>query len=157
MIKIGIGQDSHRFGSSGKLLIGGIIIPDSPGLMANSDGDVVLHALCNALASSVGKGSLSTYADKLCLEQGIKDSREYLKIALSFVKEAGYKLNNVSISIEAKKPKLEKHFPEMKKAIAKLLGINENDIGITCTSGEELTEFGKGNGIQAIAIVSVIK
>ena len=153
MIKVGIGQDSHVFEVGKPLMLASINIPDSPGLKANSDGDVVVHALCNALSSAVGKGSIGTYADSLC-KDGITDSKEYLKTALSFVKEAGYKVNNISISIEAKQPKLEKHILAMNKALAELCNA---DVGITATSGEGLTSFGRGEGIQAIAIVSLIK
>ena len=157
MIKIGLGQDSHKFMKAKQLVLGGINIPDCDGLEANSDGDVILHALCNALASSVGKESLGTYSDKMCLEQGITDSKEYLKVAFGFVKESGYKVNNVSIAIEAKKPRLDKYFENMKKIISGLLDITSSDIGITATSGEGLTSFGRGEGIQAFAIVSIIK
>ena len=66
IIKFGIGQDSHRFKTGRKLILGGLYIPNHAGCDGNSDADVILHALCNALASSVGKGSISTYADKLC-------------------------------------------------------------------------------------------
>lgn len=156
--RVGIGQDSHPFSKTKKpLVLGGVTYSEEQGLEGNSDADVILHALCNALGSSVGKGSLSTYSDKLCLEQGITDSREYVKVAYSFVKDFGYRVNNVSITIEAKKPKLEKRFPEMKKSIADLLEIDADDVGITATSGEGLTDVGKGLGIQVFAYISIMK
>ncbi|MBU0647610.1 2-C-methyl-D-erythritol 2,4-cyclodiphosphate synthase [Patescibacteria group bacterium] len=155
-MKIGIGQDSHPFDSHKKLYLGGIVISKHPGLKGNSDSDVVLHALCNALTSAVGQGSLATYSDKMC-QSGITDSQEYVKTALNFVTKNNYQVNNVSISIEALKPKLEKHFPAMKKSISKILNIAENSVGITATSGEHLTTFGKGQGIQAFAAVTIIK
>jgi 2-C-methyl-D-erythritol 2,4-cyclodiphosphate synthase len=156
--RVGIGQDSHPFAKTKKpLVLCGVTYADEQGLEGNSDADVILHALCNALGSSIGKGSLSTYSDKMCLEQGITDSREYVKVAYSLVKDLGYRVNNVSIAIEAKKPKLEKRFPEMKKSIADLLYIKPEDVGITATTGEGLTDFGKGLGIQAIAFVSIAK
>jgi len=153
--RVGIGQDSHRFIDEDKPLVLGGISVEGPGLQANSDGDVVLHALCNALTSSVGRGSISNYADKMCLEQGIKDSKEYVKVAYGYVKDAGYRVNNLSISIEAKKPRLEKKIPEMKKVIADILNIGEDDVGITATSGEGLTDFGKGLGVKAFVVVSL--
>lgn len=156
-IRVGIGQDSHVFESGKPLVLGGISIKSDSGCKGNSDGDVVLHALCNALSSAVGKGSISTYSDKMCLEQGIKDSREYVKVALGYIKKAGLKVNNISIAIEAKKPRLEECFPKIKSSIAKMLEVTEDCVGITATSGEGLTSFGKGRGMQAFAIVSVIK
>lgn len=159
MIKVGIGQDSHRFEKNitKPLVLGGIIIPNCQGLKANSDGDVVIHALCNALSSSIGKGSLSIYADNLCQKQKITDSKEYLKVAFGFIKKEKYKVNNISISIETKKPRLEKYFPKMKQKIADLCHINEENVGITVTSGEGLTSFGKGLGIQVFAAITIIK
>ena len=153
-MRIGIGQDSHPFDQARPLILGGIEIEGHPGLRANSDGDVIFHALCNALSSSVGKGSLSTYADRLC-QQGITDSQEYLKIAHGYVKAQGYKVVNVSIAIEGKAPPLEKEFSHMKRRISSILGIAAEDIGLTVTSGERLTAFGKGEGIQAIAAVII--
>jgi 2-C-methyl-D-erythritol 2,4-cyclodiphosphate synthase len=126
------------------------------GLKANSDGDVVIHALCNALGSAIGKGSLSVYADEM-FKNGITDSKEYLKVILSQVKEAGYEVNNISISIEAQKPKIESNSDKMKTKLAKLVGIKKDSIGITATTGEGLTTFGRGEGIQVFVVVSLIK
>lgn len=155
MIRIGIGQDSHHFGGNTELFLGGIKINSEFKVSSNSDGDAILHAICNALGSSVGLGSISHYADKMCLEQGITNSQEYVKYIFNKVKEKKYKVNNISISVEAKKPKLEKHFPEMKKVIAQLLEIELDQVGITATSGENLTAFGKGEGIQVFATVCI--
>ena len=153
MNKIGLRQDSHRFAGNKPLILGGVKITHSQGFSANSDGDVVLHALCNALVSAVGKGSISTYADKMSKEEGIVDSKEYVKVAWGFAREAGYQVSNVSIAIEAKEPKLEKYFSKMKEVIAELLEIDTEQVGITATTGEELTPFGKGEGVQVFAIV----
>ena len=84
-VKVGIGQDSHRFDGEGKdksLILGGIEIPSGLSLQGNSDADVVLHALCNAISGISGKTIIGPYADKLCREQGITDSAEYIKEAL---------------------------------------------------------------------------
>jgi 2-C-methyl-D-erythritol 2,4-cyclodiphosphate synthase len=157
MIKTGIGQDSHRFSDKGPLVLGTVVNENFPALQANSDGDVILHALCNALTSAVGKGSLSTFADIMCRDQGITDSKEYLKKAAGFVHEMGYKINNVAVSVEAKKPKLETYFPEMRKGIAMVLQIEADDVGLTATSGEGLSSCGRGEGIQATAVVCIQK
>ena len=128
------------------------MIPNEPGLEANSDGDVILHSLFNAISQSMGNSSIGNYADELC-SKGVTDSEEYLKIALGMIK--GYRINNIGIMIEAKKPEIDSHENEIKESLAKLLNIGKNLIGITATSGEELTEFGKGKGIQAITIISL--
>jgi len=158
MIRVGIGQDSHRFirKSKKRLALGGVIIHDEKGLEGNSDGDVVLHAIFNALSQAVGKRSIGFYSDKMCRE-GIKDSREYLKLALKMVKDSGYRVNNIGVMIEAKKPRIEPYVDDMKKSIARILMITQNMVGITATSGEGLTAFGKGMGIQVFAIATVVR
>jgi 2-C-methyl-D-erythritol 2,4-cyclodiphosphate synthase len=158
MIKVGIGQDSHRFSKDKKksLILGGVEFSDEIGLEGNSDGDVVIHALCNALGSAIGKGSLSVYADKM-FENRITDSAEYLKVALSQVEEVGYEINNISISIEAQKPKIEASKFKIKTRLADLTKINEDCVGITATTGENLTAFGRGEGVQVFVIVSLRK
>lgn len=152
--RIGVGQDSHRFSDSGELILGGIFFPDSPKLSGNSDGDAVLHALTNAFSSALGGGSLSTFSDEMC-EKGISDSSEYLNVVLKKLNQQKGNIENISLSIEAKKPKLEHRLSEMKKKIAQICGISENQIGITATSGESLTEVGKGLGIAVIANVMI--
>lgn len=158
MLKVGIGQDSHRFATPGKeekkLIIGGVVFEGYPPFLSNSDGDVVLHAITNAISGITGKNILGDIADRMC-EEGIKDSKEYVKVALSYLKN--YKIVHVSISIEGKMPKISPHIDEMKKNIAKLLNIDKKNIGITATSGEELTPFGKGEGVQAIVIITALE
>lgn len=153
MFRVGAGQDSHRLvKNKGCLMLGGVEVSSEYYLEANSDGDVVLHALVNALSSAVGGGSLSTYADSLC-SQGITDSKEYVKEVLKRMGE--YRVNNISIAIEAGEPKLENYFEQMKESIAKIVGVGKEEVGLTVTSGEGLNSFGKGEGVQAFAVVSL--
>ena len=153
--RVGIGQDSHKFSKEPKLLIlGGIEIKECNGLEANSDGDIILHSLFNALSSAVGGKSLGHYADPMC-KKGIKDSKEYLKVALSMLKDKNLKINNIGIAIEAKKPRLENYEEKIKQKIAELCGIKKEQVGLTVTSGEGLTPFGKGEAIQVFCIVSL--
>ena len=153
--RVGLGQDSHRFEVQPKqLVLGTVIIAEERGLDANSDGDVILHSLFNALSQSVGGKSLGFYADEL-YHKGIKDSAVYLKIALDMIKEKHYKINNIGIMIEAKTPNISKYEELIKEKIAELCNIDSSKIGLTATSGEGLTEFGKGHGIQVFTIVSL--
>ena len=153
MYRIGLGQDSHAFLKSGKkrLVLGGVTVSESGGLSGNSDTDVILHSLCNALSSAIGGDSLSTWSDKMC-QEGIKGSKKYVEYIFKEVKQKKYKVENVSICIEAKKPRLDlKIIQKIKKNIATLLEIELEQVGITFTSGEQLTAFGQGKGIQSIA------
>lgn len=158
MGRVGIGQDSHGFDNGKKaLVLGGVKIAASGGLAGKSDADVILHSLCNALSSAIGGDSLSTWSDKMC-EAGIVDSKKYVERIFKKVEAEGYKVENVSISVEAKKPYLKLETTrKMKASIAKILGIEIDQVGITFTSGEGLTAFGKGLGIQSIAAVSLSK
>ena len=158
MIRVGLGHDSHAFeqeGSRKPLILGGVVFPGHPGLLANSDGDVVLHALFNALSQAVGKRSLGVYADPICAS-GITDSSAYLAVALDMVRQAGYTISNVGVSIEARRPRIEPMAAQMKATIARLLGLAEDQVGVTATSGEGLTAFGRGEGIQVFVIVSLV-
>ena len=130
-----IGQDSHRFGeSSGDTFIrlGGIDIPFDKPLEANSDGDVVFHAITNAISGYTG----------------VNKALEYLT--------AG-KIIHCSITIECLRPKLMPHIPAMKESVGRILGIPSSSVGITATTGEGLTGFGRGEGIQVFCILTFTK
>ncbi len=159
MVRVGYGTDSHAFEPNGDkpLVLGGIKLDDKNGLKANSDGDVILHALFNSLSQACGGESLGYYADPL-FKKGITDSREYLKIALKMISDFGYRVNNIGIMVEAKKPRLTyEEIKKMKRSISSLAGIEEKDTGITFTSGEGLSAFGRGEGILAQVVVSLVK
>ncbi|MCK5708692.1 MAG: 2-C-methyl-D-erythritol 2,4-cyclodiphosphate synthase [Candidatus Aureabacteria bacterium] len=156
-VKTGIGQDSHRFDFDNKekdLVLGGVIIPDSPPLKGNSDADVILHAVTNAVSGITGINILGKIADDLCLKQGISDSSVFLKEALKHLND--YSITHVSISVECLKPKLSPHIDKIKKSISDILSLTTDDIGLTATTGEGLTEFGRGNGIQVFSVVTAI-
>ncbi|HRD56051.1 MAG TPA: 2-C-methyl-D-erythritol 2,4-cyclodiphosphate synthase [Parachlamydiaceae bacterium] len=153
--RTGIGQDSHRFlpaEASKPCVIGGIIFDDAPGFNSNSDGDVVLHAICNAITSLTSVLILGAIADELCLKDGITDSEVYLKEAMKTLGKQ--KVTHVAITLEGKKPKFKERFLEMRQNIARMMHLDAADVGITATSGEGLTDFGCGDGVQCFAIVT---
>lgn len=154
-MKVGIGQDSHRFDFENKcnkkLVLAGVVFEDETPMLANSDGDVVLHAITNAISGITTKNILGDVTGKI-LKSGVIDSKVYLREALKYLKG---KIIHVSISIECKKPRISPKISEMRKCLSDLLNIGEESIGITATSGEDLTEFGKGNGINVFACVTV--
>lgn len=151
----GIGQDSHKINKvkDKPLIIGGVEFDCDFSLSANSDGDVVLHALTNAISSITGINILGKIADDMC-KSGIDDSKEYVKEALKYM-NSNISILHVAISIEGLIPKFSPKLSEMKESISKLLNIDS--IGITATTGEGLTEFGKGNGIFVTVIISCEK
>lgn len=153
-MKVAIGQDSHKIdyeNKKKKLLLGGIEFQENYGLVANSDGDVVLHAITNAISGITGQNILGKIADDMC-QKGIISGEEYVKEALKYLPE---KVVHVSISIECKTPKITPKIEEMKKNIARILQIRENQVGITATTGEGLTECGKGKGISVFTCLTV--
>jgi len=158
LVKTGLGQDSHRFlppDSSKPCLIGGLIFDDAPGFNANSDGDVVFHALCNAITSLTGILILGAIADELLLKDGITDSEVYLREALKILGKQ--KITHVAISIEAKKPILKERYQEMRENVARVMNLDVSQVGITATSGAGLTDFGCGDGAQCHAIITTVE
>lgn len=153
-MKVAIGQDSHRFdfeNNNKKLILGGIVFEEATPLLGNSDADVVLHSITNAISGITCKNILGKVADDMC-KSGITDSEEYLNEALKYLNE---KIVHLSISIECQTPKITPKIEDMRKNIAKILKISENSVGITATTGEGLTEFGKGNGISVFSVITV--
>ena len=155
-----IGQDSHAFmeadaqGHEGRpLILGGLVIEGGQALAGNSDADVVLHALTNALSGLSGQRVLGAPADDLC-QRGIVDSRAYVRLALASLEQI--QLTHLSFSIEAKKPHLADYIDRMRKEIARLVGLPFDRVAITATSGEGLTAFGQGQGIACTCIASAL-
>ena len=155
-----VGQDSHRFlaeddprAKGRPLVLGGLILEGHPPLDGNSDADVVLHALTNALSGLCGQPILGEAADALC-RQGLTDSRHYLDLALACL--GSIRLTHLSFSIEAKKPILAPFLDPMRRKIASMTGLPVERVALTATSGEGLTAFGQGLGIACICIASAL-
>lgn len=153
--RVGIGQDSHVFEESQKgLWLGGHYLPNELKLKANSDGDVILHAVFNSISQALGDKSLGFYADPMC-EKGITDSSEYLKPLLKKLQKQKLRINSLGIMLECSRPKIDPLNGVIKKSLSRILNLPEKKIGITATTGENITDFGKGIGIQCFAIISL--
>lgn len=154
MIKTAIGQDSHRFAAKGSdkpLMLAGVEFVGEDPLEANSDGDVVLHAVTRAVSGITTVDVLGPKT-KAFLAEGVTDSRVYLKEGL---KDLRGTVVHLSVSIECSRPKIAPRISEMRRSLSSLLETDESNIGITATSGEGLTEAGKGNGIFVFAVLTV--
>ncbi|MDP1835255.1 MAG: 2-C-methyl-D-erythritol 2,4-cyclodiphosphate synthase [Chlamydiales bacterium] len=154
-VRTGIGQDSHRFlpqDSSKPCVMAGCIFENCPGFNANSDGDVVFHAICNAITSVTHVLILGGIADDLCLKDGITDSEVYLRRAMETL--GNQKVTHVAITIEAKKPKFKDYRQKMRENIARVMGLQVDQVGLTATTGEGLTDFGCGDGVQVFVIIT---
>ncbi|NLV99564.1 MAG: 2-C-methyl-D-erythritol 2,4-cyclodiphosphate synthase [Clostridiaceae bacterium] len=156
-----LGQDSHRFvleiekAEGRPLLLGGIEICGAPALAGNSDADVVLHALCNAISGLSAQAILGKRADELCAS-GIRDSRVYVREALATLSD-DVRLLHLSFAIEAARPYLSDFIPDMRESISALVDLPLTSVAITATSGENLTPFGRGEGIQCFCLASATK
>ena len=152
-----IGQDSHAFAETGEgpIKLCGVDIPFDRAFRAKSDGDVALHAITNAISGYTGVNILGGAADKICLEHGIKDSTVYLAEALKYME--GAEIIHCSMTIECLRPKLKEFIPSMKEKTGQLLGIPASSVGITATTGEGLTGFGRGEGVQVFVILTIKK
>lgn len=155
-VKTGLGLDSHRFveGDSDKpFVLGGLVFDDAPALSGNSDADVILHAVADAISGVTGVTVIGAVADKMCRE-GITDSKAYLKVALENLGD--WELTHLSIALECKRPKIDPKVPALRESIAGLLGLEVADVCITATTGEALNDVGRGLGIHCTAIVTAV-
>jgi len=134
------------------LVLGGVVFEGGPPLEGNSDADVVLHALCNAISGVTGVNILGDTADRMLIERGTADSAEYVREAMKHL--GGYRIAHASFSIECARPAISPRIPEMRENIAALTGAGLSGVGITATSGEGLTDFGRGLGIQVFCVVT---
>ena len=157
-IRTGIGQDSHRFLDPDAIkpcVIGGLIFPEAPGLDADSDGDVVFHAICNAITSVTGIAILGDIAIKLCHQEGVTDSQIYLEHALQTLGKQ--EIQHVALTIEGKRPRLQSRIDEMRQSIVRVMQLEISQVGLTVTSGDGLTDFGCGDGLQCFCILTTIE
>lgn len=152
-IRVGLGQDSHGFDKnlSKPCRIGGFTITDSLPFAADSDGDIVLHAICNAITSLTHIPILGDIAITLC-RQGITDSRVYIEKALETL--GSQIISYVALSIEGKTPRLQSRSKEIRKKVAEILELQIEQVGLTITSGDGLTAFGRGEGMQCFCIIT---
>lgn len=152
-MRIGCGFDAHRFGGERSLVLGGVIVPDAPGMIAHSDGDVLLHALCDALLGALGLGDIGgMFPDSDPAYAGI-DSRVLLRRVMERVRERGYEIGNVDATIIAQRPRLAPHLPAMIACLAEDLATDASRINLKATTTEGMGFTGRGEGIAVNTVV----
>ncbi|HIL93619.1 MAG TPA: 2-C-methyl-D-erythritol 2,4-cyclodiphosphate synthase [Cycloclasticus sp.] len=154
-MRIGHGYDAHRFEKDKQLVLGGVTIPHEFGLLAHSDGDVALHALCDALLGAIGRGDIGQHFPDSSAEYENIDSRLLLRHVYKLVEEAGFDLGNVDITIIAQAPKLAAYLPQMSVLIANDLKCNQSQINIKATTTEGMGFAGRKEGIEVHAVVLI--
>lgn len=152
-LRIGQGIDVHRLGPGDAVRLGGVRIPCDRGLVAHSDGDVVLHALCDALLGALALGDIGKhFPDSDPRYAGI-DSRELLRQVAALVNDRGYAPVNADMTVVAEKPRLAPYIDNMREAIAADLGVALDAVSVKATTSERLGFTGREEGIAAFAIV----
>ncbi|SIO02879.1 2-C-methyl-D-erythritol 2,4-cyclodiphosphate synthase [Salinivibrio sp. ES.052] len=157
MIRIGHGFDVHKFGGEGPVIIGGVAVPYEQGLVAHSDGDVALHALCDALLGAIAAGDIGQHFPDTSDEWKGADSRMLLRDVYSKVRSKGYQLGNADITIIAQAPKMGPHIEAMRTAIAADLCTAMETINVKATTSERLGFTGRKEGIACEAVVLLNK
>jgi 2-C-methyl-D-erythritol 2,4-cyclodiphosphate synthase len=157
MIRIGQGFDVHAFGPGDHVMLGGVRIPHTQGLVAHSDGDVVLHALSDALLGTLALGDIGRHFPPGDPRWKDADSRELLRAVRRMVAEAGYRVVNVDLTVLAEAPRIGPHAAAMRARIAEDLGVGPEDVGLKATTTERLGFVGRGEGIAALAVALVAR
>ncbi len=151
-MRIGHGYDAHRFCADKPLRLGGVTVPYTRGLLAHSDGDVVLHAIMDALLGAAGLGDIGKlYPDNDSTYAGI-DSRILLRDTAGRLRENGFAVEYLDVTIVAQKPKLAPHMADMKEAVAADLGIAADRLNIKATTEEKMGFTGREEGIAVHAV-----
>jgi len=156
-MRIGHGYDVHRFAENRPLIIGGVSIPHSHGLEAHSDGDVLIHAICDALLGAAGLWDIGHhFPDNDAAFKNI-DSRVLLRRVLADLSDLGWKVGNIDATVIAQAPKLAPFIPEMRVLLAQDLAVTNTDINIKATTTENLGFAGRKEGIAAHAVTLIVK
>lgn len=157
MIRVGQGIDFHRLEKGLKLWLGGVNIPFEKGCVAHSDGDVLLHSICDALLGAAGLRDIGYYfPDSDSKYKGI-DSKMLLKSTFDLIKKEGYSISNVDSTICLEEPKISPYVGAMKNAVSAILGTTPDSISIKATTTEKLGFTGRGEGIAAMSVVLLTK
>ena len=152
-MRIGSGFDVHAFGPGDFLMLGGVRVPHSQGVVAHSDGDVVLHALCDALLGAAGLGDIGQHFRDTDPRWRGADSRRFVAAVLAMLQERGLAVANADVTVLAQSPKVAPHRAAMRQQLARLLAIAEDCINIKATTTEGLGFLGRAEGIAAQAVV----
>lgn len=155
MTRFGMGYDVHRLVEGRKLIIGGVEIPHTLGLLGHSDADVLLHAVADALLGAAALGDIGRHFPDTdpCYEGA--DSRKLLARVAELLHESGYRVGNVDATIVAQKPKMKDFIPQMNANIAQILGVNLDQVNVKATTEERLGFTGAEQGISAYAVAGI--
>lgn len=156
-MRIGHGYDVHAFGEGDKIVIGGVVIPHHHGLIAHSDGDVLLHALCDALLGAAALGDIGKHFPDTDMQYRNIDSRTLLRLVYAKLNQLGWKLANADLTIVAQTPRMAVYIPRMVETIAADLHADLSQVNVKATTTERLGFVGREEGIACYAVVLIEK
>lgn len=154
-IRVGFGYDVHALVPDRELWLGGIKIEHTLGLLGHSDADVLIHAICDALLGAANMRDIGYHFPDTAGEYKNIDSKILLRDTMRLLREAGYELGNIDATVAAERPKLNPHILLMKKTLAEVMNVDEEDISIKATTTEKLGFTGRQEGISAYATVLI--
>ena len=157
MIRIGTGFDVHRLTEGRKLILGGVEIPFEKGLDGHSDADVLIHALMDAMLGAAALGDIGKHFPDTDPAYKGADSMELLRKVTEILREEGYVLGNADVTVMCQRPKLAPHIMTMRENLAGAIGVDTGDISVKATTTEKLGFTGRGEGIAAEAVCTIIK
>jgi len=155
-MRIGHGFDVHRFGPGDHLMVGGVKLPFEHGFVAHSDGDVLLHAVCDALLGACALGDIGHHFPDTDAAFKGADSRNLLRQVNILIEQAGWQLANLDATLMAQAPKMAPHIDAMRRVIAEDLGARLDQVSVKATTTERLGFTGRGEGIAAEAVVLLV-
>jgi 2-C-methyl-D-erythritol 2,4-cyclodiphosphate synthase len=156
MTRIGQGFDVHAFGSGDHVVLGGVRVPHEYGIVAHSDGDVVIHALCDAILGALALGDIGQHFPPSDERWRGANSRVFLRHCASLMRDQGYILGNADVTVIGERPKVAPHAPAMRENLASDLDANLEQISVKATTTEKLGFTGRGEGLAAMAVVLLV-
>ena len=156
-IRVGQGYDVHRLEEGRDFWLGGIKVPHTHGAVGHSDADIACHVICDALLGAANMRNIGYhFSDKDPQWKGV-DSKILLARVMEMIREAGWEVNNIDVTIILQIPKLNPHIPEMKRVLAEVMKIEEEDLSIKATTSEHIGFVGRGEGIAAQCVALIMK
>lgn len=154
-IRIGLGTDIHRLGESLPLILGGVHIPHTKGCVGHSDGDALIHAICDALLGAANMRDIGFHFPDTSPDNKNKESKYFLKKVTVMLNDSSYGIGNIDCTIKLQKPKLQDHIPSMKSNLAEIMGIDVSRISIKAKTGEHVGPVGREEAVEVECVALI--
>lgn len=156
-MRVGIGYDSHRFDAGRQLVLGGVVIPDAPGLAGHSDGDAVAHAVTDAVLGAAGRGDIGQWFPSDDARWRDADSMELLRRVVTTLGEEGLRVGNVDVTVVCERPRLGPHVAGMRAGLAAALEVLHDAVSVKGKSNDGMGWIGRGEGLAVVAVALMLQ